>query len=130
MAADCASIYALKTKYISHGHKKVCMRKSEIPLHTYRPQVGGDASQGTFFEVYGNFVIRYFLYYKKAQQLKTATLSSLSIIHTFSYSLEHFFQVLILAPDLWISPLRPPSVSFLQKISSSVYAVLWQTAFS
>ena len=27
---------------------------------------GGDASQGTFFEVYGNFVIRYFLYYKKS----------------------------------------------------------------
>ncbi|MFQ8601665.1 MAG: hypothetical protein ACLSAO_01135 [Anaerovoracaceae bacterium] len=28
----------------------------------------GDASQGTFFEVYGNLVIRYFLYYKKSVQ--------------------------------------------------------------
>ena len=28
----------------------------------------GDASQGTFFEVYGNLIIRYFLYYKKSVQ--------------------------------------------------------------
>ncbi|MFQ8601764.1 MAG: hypothetical protein ACLSAO_01630 [Anaerovoracaceae bacterium] len=28
----------------------------------------GDASQGTFFEVYGNLVKRYFLYYKKSVQ--------------------------------------------------------------
>ena len=28
----------------------------------------GDASQGIFFEVYGNLVIRYFLYYKKSVQ--------------------------------------------------------------
>ena len=39
--------------------------ESEIPLHTCRPQ-GREASQGTFVEVYGNLVLRYFLYYKKS----------------------------------------------------------------
>ena len=29
---------------------------------------GGDASQGTFFEVYGNLLLLYFLYYKKSVQ--------------------------------------------------------------
>ena len=28
----------------------------------------GDASQGTFFEVYGNLLLLYFLYYKKSVQ--------------------------------------------------------------
>ena len=33
--------------------KKVCKTESKIPLHTCRP-LRGDASQGTFFEAYGN----------------------------------------------------------------------------
>ena len=33
--------------------KKVCKTESKIPLHTCRP-LRGEASQGTFFEAYGN----------------------------------------------------------------------------
>ncbi|MFQ8602867.1 MAG: hypothetical protein ACLSAO_07210 [Anaerovoracaceae bacterium] len=38
------------------------------------PSAKGDASQGTFFEIYGNLVMRDFLYYKKLRAAKDYSL--------------------------------------------------------
>ena len=44
------------------------MQDGIVDSFVHMPHAGGDAPQGTFFEVYGNLIKLYFLYYKKSVQ--------------------------------------------------------------